>query len=112
MIGYAARAIANVNAMFASVRLSTLAGLRSGRAAPAGSLRTLTRPFPLALPEENQVNQNGEHHQRRDDLQQLFRIKRLCRFGRYEGGRTMTAMISESGKCVAAGRAGFEGHPH
>jgi hypothetical protein len=64
----------------------------------------------FSLAKEDQVNENAQHHHGHDyHLLQVFRIKeprRNC--PRY--GTTMTAMMIDDGKRVAAGGARLEWH--
>ena len=62
------------------------------------------------LTKEDKVNENAKHHDRGDELREEFRIKWPGVCGRGEGGRTMTAMVPENGKNVAASGAGFQRH--
>jgi len=71
------------------------------------SLICSLRAFSLA--KEDQVNENAKHHRGHDHLLQVFRIKgarRDCR----RCGSTMTAMMIDDGKRVAAGGARLQWH--
>jgi len=79
---------------------------RSGSLPDRRVIRSLSA---FSLAKEDQVNENAQHHRGHDYLLQVFRIKEPRR--NCPGcGSTMTAMMIDGGKRVAADGAGLQWH--
>jgi len=63
----------------------------------------------FSLAKEDQVNENAQHHHSHDYLLQVFGVKKPRR-NCTRRGSTMTAMVIDDGKRVAAGRARLKWH--
>lgn len=93
-------------------RRNSAEGSHGDRSSPFAMRGLSANRLTRRLTEKNQVNTDTQHDHDHDNLRKVFWIKWPAGGRRQKGGDAMTAMISDGGKCVAAGWTGLQGHVH